>query len=151
MGIILKIWNFLRLPSGLQLFVMRRINDQFLIGVTGIFIDDKQRILLFKHTYRDHDQWSLPGGYVKGKEHPREGVEREVKEESGLVVSADESVKIRTDRASARLDIVVVGKYIGGEFKPSKEVKAAKLFSFDKLPSLPRDQFFFVAKAMGEI
>jgi hypothetical protein len=46
MGIILKIWNFLRLPTGLQLFVMRRFNDQFLIGVTGIFIDDKRRILL---------------------------------------------------------------------------------------------------------
>ncbi len=151
MRILLKIWKFLHLPTGIQLFVMRRFNDQFLIGVTGIFLDDKGKILLFKHTYRDHDVWSLPGGYIKGREHPKEGVEREVKEESGLIVSADESLNIRTDRASPRLDIVVKGKYMGGNFTPSKEVSAAKLFSFDKLPKLPRDQFFFVAKALGKV
>lgn len=151
MRVLLKIWKLLRLPTNVQLFVMRRFNDQFLIGVTGIFLDDKDKILLFKHTYRDTDRWSLPGGYMKGREHPKEGVEREVMEESGLVVSADESLKIRTDRESARLDIVVVGKYMGGEFKPSKEVKEAKLFKFDELPRLPRDQFFFVAKALGKV
>ena len=151
MGILLKIWKLLKLSSGLQLFIMRRFNDQFLIGVTGIFTDEGGKILLFKHTYRDHDQWSLPGGYIKGKEHPKEAAEREVKEESGLIVSADETLNVRTDRASPRLDIVVVGKYLGGNFKPSKEVAAAKRFAFDKLPRLPRDQFFFVSKALGKI
>jgi ADP-ribose pyrophosphatase YjhB (NUDIX family) len=151
MGTLLKIWKFLRLPTGLQLFVMRRVNDQFLIGVTGIFLDEKGRVLLFKHTYRDHDTWSLPGGYIKGGEHPKEGIEREVKEESGLEVSADERMKIRTDRHTARLDIVYVGKYIGGEFAPSKEVNKAKLFEFEKLPLLPRDQFYFVSKALGKV
>jgi ADP-ribose pyrophosphatase YjhB (NUDIX family) len=151
MAILLTIWKALKIPPPLQLFIMRRFNDQFLIGVTGIFLDERKKILLFKHTYRDGNLWSLPGGYIKGREHPREGIEREVKEESGLVVSADESLKIRTDRASPRLDIVVLGKYIGGEFKPSKEVKEFKLFAFENLPKLPRDQFFFVAKALGKV
>lgn len=151
MGLLLKIWRLLHLPTNIQLFVMRRLNDQFLIGTTGIFLDERDRILLFKHTYRDHNQWSLPGGYMKGREHPKEGVEREVKEESGLVVSADETLNLRTDRVGARLDIIIKGKYIGGNFKPSKEVKKAKLFAFDKIPRLPRDQYFFVAKALGRI
>lgn len=151
MGLLLKLWRFLHLPTGIQLFVMRRFNDQFLIGATGIFLDEKGKILLFKHTYRDHEKWSLPGGYIKRREHPREGVEREVREESGLVVSADESLKIRTDRETARLDIVVKGRYIGGNFKPSKEVSAAKLFAFNNLPKLPRDQYYFVAKALGKV
>ncbi len=151
MAFLPKIWQALKIPTGLQLFVMRRFNDQFLIGATGIFLDDKKKILLFKHTYRDGNSWSLPGGYIKSREHPREGIEREVKEESGLVVSADKSLKIRTDRTSPRLDIVVLGKYIGGEFAPSKEVKEAKLFAFGNLPKLPRDQFFFVAKALGKV
>jgi 8-oxo-dGTP diphosphatase len=144
----LKIWKLLKLPVNLQLFLMRRFNDQFLIGVTGIFLDDKNRILLFKHTYRNGEDWSLPGGYVKGKEHPKEAVEREIKEESGLVVSADERLKVRTDRSSARLDIVYVGKYIGGKFTPSKEVKKAKLFVFDKMPLLSKDQLYFIDKAL---
>jgi ADP-ribose pyrophosphatase YjhB (NUDIX family) len=127
---------------------MRKVNDQFLVGVVGIFIDDKNRILLFKHTYRGNNKWSLPGGYLKGKEHPKEGLEREVKEESGLVVSADERLKIRTDRDSARLEIVYKGKYIGGVFSPSNEVKEIGFFPFEKLPSIPTDQLIFIEKSL---
>lgn len=151
MSLLLKIWKLLRLPTGIQLFIMRLFNDEFLIGTTGIFLDDRNRILLFRHTYRNIDTWSLPGGYVKGKEHPKEGIEREVKEESGLIVSADQRLKIRTDRNSARLDIVYIGKYIGGVFTPSKEVNRAKLFKFEDLPKISKDQFFFISKALGKI
>jgi ADP-ribose pyrophosphatase YjhB (NUDIX family) len=149
MGILLRIWKLLHLPTGIQLFVMRRFNDQFLVGVTGIFLDEKNRVLLFRHTYRDTDTWSLPGGYIKSREHPKEAIEREVREESGLVVSADERMKIRTDRHSARLDIVYIGRYIGGHFEKSKEVSAAKMFKFEDLPLLPRDQLYFVHKALS--
>jgi len=127
---------------------MRQVEDQFLVGVMGIFLDDKKRILLFKHTYRDKNHWSLPGGYLKGKEHPKEGLEREIKEESGLTVSADERLKIRTDRDSARLEIVYKGAYIGGEFSPSNEVKEIGFFPFEKLPSIPTDQLIFIEKAL---
>ncbi|OGM28107.1 hypothetical protein A2962_02920 [Candidatus Woesebacteria bacterium RIFCSPLOWO2_01_FULL_39_61] len=146
--ILLKIWKFLHLPKNIQLFVMRKINDQFLIGVTGIFIDYKNRILLFKHTYRGNNHWSLPGGYVRAKEHPKEGLERELKEESGLIVSADERLRIRTDRQTARLDIVYSGKYIGGVFTPSPEVKEIAFFSFEELPQIPKDQLIFINKAL---
>lgn len=146
-NLLLKIWKALRLPTNLQLFFMRRVNDQFLIGVTGIIFDDKGKILLFKHTYRDTDSWSLPGGYIKAKEHPKEALEREIFEESGLVVSADERLKLRTDRETPRIDITYVGKYIGGEFKASDEVKEAKFFAFSKLPHLRPDQLYFIDMA----
>ena len=87
--ILVKIWKTLRLPKGIQLFLMRFFQDQFLVGVTGIILNERKEILLFKHTYRPH-AWSLPGGYLKSGEHPREALEREIKEESGLVVSVDE-------------------------------------------------------------
>ena len=76
---LLKVWKVLRLPTNLQLFFMRRLNDQFLIGVTGIIFDNQDKILLFRHTYRDLDTWSLPGGYIKAREHPKEALEREIK------------------------------------------------------------------------
>ena len=148
MKILYKLWQLLHLPSNLQLFLMRRVNDQFLIGVTGVFLDKKGRVLLFKHTYRDDGSWSLPGGYIKAGEHPKEGLEREVQEESGLIVSVDERLKIRTDRTTARLDITYSGTYFGGAFIPSREVKTAKLFSFEKLPILPPDQVLFIDKAL---
>jgi 8-oxo-dGTP pyrophosphatase MutT (NUDIX family) len=147
-GFLLKIWRALKLPTGLQLFFMRLVNDRFLVGVTGIFFDEEKRVLLVKHTYRGEERWSLPGGYAKAGEHPKETLEREVKEETGYVVSADEKSKIRTDRDTARLDITYVGVFIGGVFTPSHEVKEAKLFKFKDLPVLPSNQLMFIDKAL---
>jgi 8-oxo-dGTP pyrophosphatase MutT (NUDIX family) len=144
-GLLLKIWKRLPFSTNLKVWIMGIINDQFLIGVTGIFFDSKNRILLVNHSYRDGDKWSLPGGYIKKGEHPKEGLEREVDEETGYVVSADIRLKIRTDRNNARLD---AGKFIGGNYKPSKEITDANFFRFERLPILPQDQLVFIDKAL---
>ena len=149
-SILAKIWKALRLPKGLQLFVMRFTQDQFLVGVTGVIFNEKNEVLLFKHRYRSH-AWSLPGGYLKGKEHPREGLEREIKEESGFVVSVDESLKTRTDREEARLDMCYIGVFIGGEFTPTAEVSEYGFFSQEKLPLLRKNQIFLIDEAIKQI
>lgn len=150
-GFLLKIWHSIHLPTGFQLFLMRRVNDQFLIGVTGVFFDDKKRVLLVKHSYRGSGTWSLPGGYAKAGEHPKEALEREVKEETGYVVSADERLKIRTDRDTARLDITYMGTFLGGVYTPSKEILEANLFQFERLPILPDDQLRFIDHALHKL
>ena len=142
-----KTWRALSLTKGLQLSVMRVFQDQFLIGVTGIIFNEKNEVLLFKHTYRQ-TQLSLPGGYIKSKEHPFEALEREIAEESGFVVSADEQVKIRTDRESARLDVTVIGTHIGGEFKPSQEVSEFGFFAFENLPLISKNQLLLIEHAL---
>lgn len=145
-----KIWKLLHLPKGLQLFVMRFFQDQFLVGVTGIILNEKKEILLFKHTYRQH-AWSLPGGYLKAGEHPREALEREIKEESGLVVSVDESLKTRTDRETARLDLCYTGILIGGDFIPTHEVSQYGFFPQDKLPLLRVNQVLLINEVLKSI
>ncbi len=144
-----KIWKFLNLPKDAQLFIMRFFQNQFLVGVTGVIFNEKKEVLLFKHTYRQH-KWSLPGGYMKAGEHPAEALEREIKEESGLVVSADEELKTRTDRESARLDICYVGAFIGGEFTPSHEVTEYGFFPQDKMPLLRSNQVFLIEEALHQ-
>lgn len=128
---------------------MRIFQDQFLIGVTGIIFDDKNEILLFKHSYRQ-TQWGLPGGYIKAKEHPQEALEREIEEESGLIVSVDEELKIRTDREQARVDICFVGKLMGGEFRKSSEVSEARFFTFNNLPLLSKNQLFLIEQTLSQ-
>lgn len=144
-----KTWRTLSLPKSVQLAVMRIFQDQFLIGVTGVIFDDKNEVLLFRHTYRS-TQWSLPGGYIKAKEHPFEGLEREIQEESGLVVSVDSEHRIRADRESSRLDITLLGTYIGGDFKPSSEVIEYGFFSIDNLPQISKNQLLLIHKALKE-
>lgn len=146
-NLLAKIWKRLHLPTNLQLFIMRLFQDEFLIGVTGVVFNKKNEILLVKHTYRGNT-WSLIGGYINGREHPTEGLEREIKEETGLIVSMDEQMKLRTDRSSARLDITYIGEFMGGEFKPSEEVSEADFFSFDNLPIIPRNQLLLIQEAI---
>ncbi|OGJ41085.1 MAG: hypothetical protein A2411_01225 [Candidatus Pacebacteria bacterium RIFOXYC1_FULL_39_21] len=144
-----KLWKAFRFPKKFQLFVMRFLQDQFLVGLTGIIFNDKNEVLLFKHVYRAHS-WSLPGGYMKAGEHPKEALEREIKEESGLVVSVDEQLKTRTDRETARLDICYVGVFIGGDFSPSSEVSEFGFFSLDKLPLIRKNQLFLINEALTQ-
>ena len=144
-----KLWKVLRLPKGLQLLIMRFFQDQFLVGVTGIIFNNKNEILLFKHTYRSH-AWSLPGGYLKSGEHPREALEREIKEESGLIVSVYDSLKTRTDRDTARLDMCYIGVLIGGDFKATHEVSEYGFFTQDELPLLRKNQVFLIDEALKQ-
>ena len=148
-NLLAKIYQALHLPKDLQLLVMRFLQDQFLVGVTGIIFNDQNEILLFKHTYRSHS-WSLPGGYLKSGEHPREALEREIKKESGLVVSVDDSLKTRTDRDTARLDMCYIGILIGGDFTPTHEVSEYGFFTQDKLPLLRKNQVFLIDEALKQ-
>jgi 8-oxo-dGTP pyrophosphatase MutT (NUDIX family) len=129
---------------------MRRFQDQFLVGVTGVILNEKNEVLLFKHVYRQ-TRWSLPGGYIKAKEHPFEALEREVEEETGLIVSAEEELKIRTDRETSRLDIVVKGIHISGEFMPSHEVSEYGFFNMTNLPSISNKQLLLINHVMKSI
>lgn len=144
-----KIWKSLNMPKEAQLFIMSFFQNRFLVGVTGIIFNEKSEVLLFKHTYRQHS-WSLPGGYMKSGEHPAESLEREIKEESKLVVSVDKSFKTRTDRTSSRLDLCYTGKFIGGEFSPSEEVSEYGFFAQDKMPLLRSNQVFLIEEALQQ-
>mgnify|MGYP001580561538 FL=1 len=128
---------------------MRLFQSQFLVGVTGVILNDKNEVLLFKHTYRKQS-WSLPGGYLKAGEHPAEALEREIREESHLIVSVDEMLKTRTDRDGSRLDMCFVGVFIGGEFTPSSEVSKYGFFSKDTMPLLRSNQVFLIEEALQQ-
>ncbi len=148
--ILAKIYKALKFPKGIQLALMRLTQDKFLVGMTGIVFNSRKEVLLFRHNYRSH-AWSLPGGYLKANEHPSEGLEREIEEESGLVVSIDSPLKTRTDRKSARLDICYTGVLIGGEFHPTPEVAEYGFFAQDQMPRLRSNQVILIDEALKRL
>src|SRR3989344_1774381 len=148
-SLLAKTWQVLPLAKHLQLAIMRLTQDEFLIGVTGVILNNNNEILVVNHSYRDGERWSLPGGYIKGKEHPKEGLVREIEEETGFIVRVEKEVRIRTDRETARLDISLIGRHIGGLFKPSGEVKEAGFFAFEKLPLLSQNQLVLIKEVLG--
>lgn len=52
------------------------------IAAGALFLDQQGRLLIVNPTYKP--LWNIPGGIVEEGESPRQGCEREVKEEIGL-------------------------------------------------------------------
>lgn len=55
------------------------------VSVKGVVLDSRRRLLLLRN---ERDEWELPGGRLEHDEDPAKCVVREIREESGWVVSA---------------------------------------------------------------
>ena len=106
----------------------------------GVFKDGN--ILLVKEKTDNH--WSLPGGWADVNESPRQGIEREVREESGYEVSVERLVAIK-DRSlhgytpqypDHLFKLFFLCRLQGGEPTPNMEVSEIAFFALDALPEL---------------
>lgn len=111
----------------------------------GVFFDDA--VLLVQETA--DGRWSLPGGWADEAESPRQAIEREVLEESGLEVRADKLVAVKDralhDYAPRRLEHIYKLFFLCtltgdpealGPAEASVETAAAGFFPLDTLPPL---------------
>lgn len=92
--------------------------------------------------------WTLPGGWADVCESPREGVEREVREETGFEVRATKLLAVydRSRHGHEPLFPFHVYKLFfrceitGGEATPGMETSAVRFFAADSLPPLSRSR-----------
>jgi len=133
-----------RLPSGIKRLFVRVAGATFLVGVLGVVLDDQGRVLLFRHTYRPFAPWGLPSGLLKPNESPAEAIEREVREETGLVIEVVEILEVRAGARPQRVDVWLRCHSRGGSARPSAEVDEARFFELDSLPPLIAEQQRFL-------
>lgn len=102
----------------------------------SVFKDNK--ILL---VHENNGTWSLPGGWCDVLESVKSNTIKEVKEETGLIVSADKLISVQDWRlhnvcnyAYGVCKIFVLCSIIGGEFEENIETTETKYFSLDELP-----------------
>lgn len=129
-------------------------NDMSVEKVKGLFCDEKDyptpkldtRAAIFKDdkillTHEKNGTWSLPGGWVDVLESIRSNTIKEVKEETGLDVSAKKVIALQ-DRNKHNKPIYAYGvckafvlcEVVGGSFEENIETTEIKYFSIDEIP-----------------
>lgn len=104
-------------------FVYLRLRyGRFGIGVAALIRDDRGRILVVHRTYSREEPWSLPGGWLEGREGVERTLERELMEETGLRVRAGSVAAI--ERAGFALVVLMRADLLDGiaGFRASPEV-----------------------------
>ena len=101
-----------------------------IVAVDGIVENDKNEILLVKHSYKE--VWTVPGGQVEVGENLTDALIREIKEESGIDISVNKLICVSSNVCTYKgyngYDVVPTKvmfgftcKYEGGELITSDE------------------------------
>ncbi|MBI5301394.1 MAG: NUDIX domain-containing protein [Chloroflexi bacterium] len=106
----------------------------------GLIVRDGCVLLVKRAVEPFKDYWDLPGGFLEAGEHPRDGMFREVREETGLEVRVRELLGVYVDRYDNNGDeIFTLNHYyivepIGGALRAADDVNAFAWFALDALP-----------------
>jgi ADP-ribose pyrophosphatase YjhB (NUDIX family) len=117
-------WLWRWLPGWVRRLLLWRLNAHFIVGAVAVVRDTHGRVLLARHTYRRHDPWALPGGWVRRGEDPADTVAREIFEETGLRVEVLAPLTIQRE-SPVHLTVIYAARLIEGTVRPSSEVSEA--------------------------
>jgi len=129
---------------------MRREYPQApIVTAGGIVFNGASVLLAQRNKEPNKDRWSLPGGAIELGETARQAIEREVREECGIVVQAGEVVQVldilqRDSAGTLRFHYVVIDflcKYVSGELSAGDDAANVRWVppgEFDALNVLQR-------------
>lgn len=131
-ALLVKIWRLLRGTP--QWYILWFAHPKFIIGVSGVVLNEQQRILLLRHRFWRPGSWGLPSGYANRNEKLEDTLRREVREETGYEITVSQYLRM-VSGYRLRLEVSYLGHLTGGQLRlDPKEVIEARFFSLDELP-----------------
>jgi 8-oxo-dGTP diphosphatase len=99
----LALTAFRLLPAPVRRSLVRAGTPGFTVGAVCAIVHDGA-LLVLRQPHREG--WSLPGGLLDRGEGPAEGVQRELREETGLEVEVGVPLTVQVNAAVRRVDVV---------------------------------------------
>ncbi len=127
------------LPVRLQRAALAVTHTRFLVGVVGLGVDPKGRLVLARHRFGT-PSWRFLGGMLDRHEDPADSLVREIAEETGLPVTVGPLLAVASGRSWAHVEILYA--YLVRDPLPggsSDELLAVAAFAPDDLPPMRAD------------
>lgn len=118
---------------------MTAAHARFLVGVTGLGIDDAGQVLLARHRF-GAPEWRFLGGFLVPRERVEDALAREIREETGLVIEVGPVLEAVTGYRWQRVELVFAYRVIGGTLALTGEIEEVRSFAPDALPEVRADQ-----------
>lgn len=123
----------------------REYPESPIVGVGALVIKDGRVLLVKRGVEPNKGLWSIPGGTLELGETLKEGAEREILEETGIVIEAGEPFYTfdffeRDEKGLVKYHFVIVdllGKYISGEPNGGDDAQEARWIRPQELSTLP--------------
>jgi len=123
------------------------LSPHVLVAVGAVIEDDKGRILLVKHKQERggywQGKWICPGGKLEFGEKIKEGIRREVREETNLevelvtpLVPFDRVVKVDGKTSLHVIYIDYVARSVSGELKVASDAGEALWVEKENIPNM---------------
>ncbi len=107
------------------------------VSIDAVIIKDSKILLIKRGSQPYKGFWGTPGGYVDWDESAQDAVIREVKEETGLIVTNTSLVGVYSDptrHPKQTINIVFCAEVADGEAAPSDDATDAKWFPINAIP-----------------
>lgn len=126
-------------PVRWQRRFMNAANQRFLVGVSGLGVDEQGRVLLARHRF-GAPQWRFLGGFLHPRERVEDALAREIREETGLSIEVGPVLEVTTGYKWQRVEIVFAYRVVGGSAVLTDEVAELQAFAPHDLPDMRADQ-----------
>lgn len=109
------------------------------VPAAGVLVVQDGRVLLVRRRYDPRaGAWCIPAGFMEAGETPEQSAEREVLEETGLIVQPTRLFGVYAGFDDPRVRAVLIlyaGEVTGGALLPGDDAIEAEWFPLDALPA----------------